>query len=493
MSEPPGVQQQLNPNKSTRSQTRSKFNKRSSSTVRDENGSDKITEDLPRVKFMKADETVLVDRPENQTMKAYKTANGNLKLTWTEEDTLYKFNDQGPFVIHMENIAPTEKPISDIKIGKLMILKRIKDIIETKRIGRNRVKITFSKKEFANQLLKDNNLAMENLKAFIPSNLVQRIGIIKFVDDDLTNDEIKDNIYVKNIKIKEASRFMKTIYDANDKSNVKKIPTGTVKIIFAGQLLPEVVELYGAKRKVSPYYFSVTQCFGCYRFGHTQKMCKAKKKCRNCGENLDDDHENCTKKIHCVNCNMNHSSTDKTCEERKRQEMIKRIMVDENISFFEANEKFPKISNRFEILEHLGDFPELPVNRNYHRGLENHKEDTYKMYNNYKQKKLTFGNHHLENRNFSQLFVEDEIIPSSPIKNNPYRTSDFEKFRNEIKNIKSVFDNFYKNDMNKGNPANNDLILIELGEKINKLAQFCINFENNLISELPSSGGTSNV
>lgn len=450
--------------------------------------------------FIDDDESTSGGNP-SKVLKAYKSTSGAMKLTWSEDNLLFNFTDQGPYTVYMENVTTTDKPISDIKVGKLLVLKRIKDIIEIKRIGRNRVKLGFAKKESANQLLKDSTLATENLKAYIPTILIQRIGIIKYVDEDLTNEEIKDNIYIKNIKVKEASRFMKTIRDPKDNTKDKKVPTGTVKVTFAGQTLPEVIDLYGAKRKVTPYYFSVTQCFGCYRFGHTQKNCRGKKKCRTCGENMEDNsHEKCSNKVKCVNCNENHSSTDKQCEERMRQETIKRVMVDENISFFEANEKFPKISNRFEMLEHLGDFPELPVSKNVHRVLENHREDTYKMYNNYKQKKLVNSNNRLDNRKFSQMFEDEERIPSSPITNNPYKASDFEKFRKELKDIKLVFDNFCKNDINKSNPANNDLVLMEIGDKINRLVQVCLKMDTNnheicyseqpSNSELPPSGGT---
>lgn len=464
--------------------TRSKSSKRQADELNNDPSMDKSSE--------KAAKNVKLTESENRSSE-----------TVPNENDIYSI-DQGPFVVYMEYVTQNDKPISDIKIGKLMGHKRVKDIIETKRIGRNRVKLSFAKRESANMVLKDKSLVADNLKAFIPSHLIQRIGIIKFIDEELTNTEIQDNIIAKNIKVKEASRFIKTIRNPDDSSKDKKIPTGTVKITFTGQLLPETIDLYGVKRKVSPYYFTVTQCFGCYRFGHTQKNCRAKKKCRVCGETIDGaTHDKCQNKVKCVNCNKDHSSTDKQCEERIRQDIIKRIMVDENISFFEANEKFPRVSNRFDILENLGEFPELPTNKNYHRVLENHRENTYQMYNNYKQRKIVNNNSLVDNRRFSHLFVQEEIVPSSPILNNPYKVLEFERFRNELKDIKAVFDSFCKNDMNRNNPANNDLALMEIGERINNLVQVCIEVdktnlakqstkpisENNKNSELPSSDG----
>lgn len=135
------------------------------------------------------------------------------------------------------------------------------------------MKITFSNRDKANVLINDKNLVTENVKAFLPVQFMQRIGILRNIDTGMSEEELLENTVCKeSIEIKEICRFMKASKDTENKE--RRTPLTTVKITFSGQVLPDEVEIYGVKRKVIQYLFTVTQRFQCYKFGHTKKKCK---------------------------------------------------------------------------------------------------------------------------------------------------------------------------------------------------------------------------
>ncbi|XP_062542480.1 uncharacterized protein LOC134210451 [Armigeres subalbatus] len=68
-----------------------------------------------------------------------------------------------------------------------------------------------------------------------------------------------------------------------------------------------------------------------------------------------------TKDDKCINCGGKHQAGNKMCKERKRRENILNTMRTEKLTYAEAEEQFPKLSNRFNILEvdSNEEFPEL--------------------------------------------------------------------------------------------------------------------------------------
>lgn len=402
---------------------------------------------------------------------------------------IYRHQDQGPFVVLIEtlNITPNLKPINDIKIGKLMKAKRIvKDIIEMKVTGRHKVKIIFSNKETANMIINDKNLVIENLKSYIPDQFVQRIGIVKHLDTDLTEEEMVENFECKNnIKVKSICRFFKNTKDDYNKD--KKIALTTVKITFEGQMLPDEIEIYNVKRKVFPYLFTVTQCFSCCRFGHTKKNCKNKRKnCINCGEEAHTEGtEKCKNVSKCVNCKASHRSTDKECAEFIRQSAIKKLMSLNNLSYWEANEKFPKTSNHFNVLEHLEDFPDLPtLDKNQNKMFNKEITDTNRMYHiTYKQK--TNKRVHDWNKPripYFNLPEDEEFSPTNRFIENPLRTSEIEKLKSEVKGIQDKMKVYTSLEDSNKHPGTLDDLLIDIGVYLKTSLDFLTNEQNSELS-----------
>lgn len=385
---------------------------------------------------------------------------------------LNKYNhlDQGPFIVFVETlkITPDSNSINDIKVGRLMKMKQLHNyIIDLKVTGRHRVKINFSNKDKANQLINDNNLVIDNLKAYVPDQFVQRIGIVKNIDTEISDDELMEHLSCKNgIQIKEITRFLKKTKDENNMDI--QIKLRTLKITFQGQLLPDEVEIYNVKRKVLPYLFTVTQCFGCGRYGHTKKNCKNKKKtCANCGE---EEHKNpeekCTRKSYCVNCKGSHKSTDKECAEFIRQSAMKKLMSLNNLSYWEANEKFPKTKNQYQVFENLEDFPELPeLNKNQNKMFNKEIEKTNRMYHIIYKRKNN-GEIHDWKQNRTEHFkplTEEWSETTSVVSHNPHKTTEVEKLRSEVLNIQKKIEGYMGKDESDNNPATLDSLLIDIG------------------------------
>lgn len=373
--------------------------------------------------FVKSLSQTKEDEKKNQTSEV-----SNFKKN------VYSHNDQGPFVVFMETLIVNKetKTINDIRVGKLMKVKNLtNDIIELRQTGRHRIKISFSNKNSANKLINDINLVTDNFKAFIPSQFIQRIGIIKNIETDISNDDLIDNTRCPDkIQIKETNRFFKTV-KINGKED-QKIPLTTVKIIFNGQKLPEFIYIYNVKRKVQPYIFSVTQCFKCLRYGHTKKNCKSKTtNCQNCGEIHDATKGKCERPTRCVNCKEQHISVNNECTEYIRQRAIKNIMSLKNLSFGEANEEFPKIRNSFSLLESIGDFPSLPATHQTDHQTRIEIAKTERMYQVYKERKQKTPR--VEPQRFFNTFEEEMELPNSPIPENPHRTSNSDRLLEKLK------------------------------------------------------------
>lgn len=370
---------------------------------------------------------------DSLSQKEEKESKGKNEVSYSKKN-LYRHNDQGPFIVFMETLTTNRdsKPINDIRMGKLMKAKKLmNDIIELRQTGRHRIKISFSNKHSANQLINDINLVTENLKAFIPSQFIQRIGIVKNIETDLSNEELIENIKCPdNIDIKETNRFFRTIKTSG--KDDKKVPLTTVKLIFLGQKLPEFVYIYNVKRKVQPYIFSVTQCFKCLRYGHTKKNCKSKtSNCQNCGEIHEATNGKCERQQKCVNCKEQHISVNNECTEYIRQRAIKNIMSLKNLSFGEANEEFPKIRNSFSLLENVDDFPALPGIHQKDHQTRIQIAKTERMYQSYREKKQKTPRFEITRVPYR---VENEVeLPNSPILSNPHKTPDSDRILEKLK------------------------------------------------------------
>jgi hypothetical protein len=123
----------------------------------------------------------------------------------------------------------------------------------------------------------------------------------------------------------------------------KRSPNGLQILTFGTRTLPENV-LCGYERfAVKKYYPNPLRCMVCCQYGHTKNWCKTKEQpiCKDCSKTK---HENkCQAPKKCVNCappNDGHSSFDKDCPTRTKENIITRMKIDRGISYGMARKIF---------------------------------------------------------------------------------------------------------------------------------------------------------
>lgn len=279
----------------------------------------------------------------------------------------YEHTDIAPFIVHIQksSSSPNENVnLHPVSFGRFLKKNIFKNIINgsLKKIGRNRLSLSFSNYADANNFINDPSLVSNNYKVFIPSFHITRVGLIRGVPSDWAPDEIINNISVplgcgKIIKVRRLNRKVKI----ND--NVSWKPTETVVITFDGQVLPKRVFACYTALPVELYIFPTIQCFKCCRYGHTKVNCRSNPRCFKCGN----DHfgESCTADVDCTVscclCKGSHFATSKSCPEHLRQENIKSFMAQNCVSYAEASKHYPSVNKSYA--EILTSTPEISNNK----------------------------------------------------------------------------------------------------------------------------------
>lgn len=265
---------------------------------------------------------------------------------------LYEATDLSPYVVHIQKKFDTQnsaQTLHPITLGHFLKKRSFNNIINgsLKRIGRNRISLSFSRYVDANSFLNDPSLAKEKLKAFVPSINVCRIGIVKGVPTEWSPEEIMENISVPAGcgKVIKARRLN---YKIHEPTPVWK-PSQTVVLTFDGQILPKRVFCCYNSMPVELYTFPTIQCFNCCRFGHTKVQCRSNPQCFKCGEKHSADtcsieDESNSK---CCHCGGIHYAINKKCPEFERQKSIKHYMAHSCVSYAEASQLHPPISKLY--------------------------------------------------------------------------------------------------------------------------------------------------
>jgi hypothetical protein len=274
----------------------------------------------------------------------------------------YGPEDEGPYTVLMQYIKVDEKtPLYEMRTGR--ILQGINNKLEVaiKKIARTRNKLTFKKREEANEILESTKLAKHNLRAYIPEYILITEGVVSNVPPEITETEIKQELEQK-YKIKKVEKIKR--YDNKTKSFRT---TNCVKITFLGKQLPEHVSIYYGRHQVSHYVYKPKICNTCFRYGHSTTKCnRTEKCCEFCGK-TGHAEINCKETHTCFYCKLSdHCTTDKRiCAEYKKQLKINNLMAAKKLTFNEAAEEFERINRNYAkaMTYTEADFPKLGENR----------------------------------------------------------------------------------------------------------------------------------
>lgn len=268
------------------------------------------------------------------------------------------------------NVPNERLSISKLQVGDILYrkMKIGEEIEEIRKIGRNKIIVKCKDASSANKIVDSDVITMMKFEAFIPYAFVTRTVVIKNVDIEFQEDELKEDIQCGSYKIMSVKRMNRRHFD-NGQMVIG--PSQSIKLVFNGCEFPRWVYLWGVRLPCEPFIPPLIQCFLCQRYNHTASQCKGKKVCRICG-NKDSEHECANAEICCNNCKGDHRADSQECPEKKRQKAIKEVMGFQNITYMEAAAQIPRYNevnlfsaitkNSFDVLENYDEeYPEMGI------------------------------------------------------------------------------------------------------------------------------------
>lgn len=182
----------------------------------------------------------------------------------------------------------------------------IKGVTAIHRVNAFKIAVIFKQYNTANNFINNSTFLDKNcMRAYIPATQIEKTGIIRFVPTNLSNQEL----YSKLSSIYEIiaiRRFTKKV-------GHERVPLQTASITFLSNILPDHVQYDLFSYRVFEYVPPLQQCFKCFKFNHSAKVCNGKQRCSICsGEHL---YKDCDKpnEISCVNCSGPHLAISKLC------------------------------------------------------------------------------------------------------------------------------------------------------------------------------------
>lgn len=306
--------------------------------------SDSVSNDIPNNSNQPLEKPIVLSSTSNNGL----SPQGFISIARTK----YEHTDIAPFVVHVqrETQSPDDSTtLHPVTFGKFMKRNAFQSIVEgsVKKIGRNRISLAFSDYNNANLFISSNSLAPNNLKAFIPSFNVTRMGLVRGVPSEWSPEEVIENISVPNGcgKILKVRRInFKTMVEG---APVWK-PTQSIVVTFDGQVLPKRIFMCYNSLPVELYTYPTIQCYNCCRFGHTKLQCRSKPQCYKCGKDHTGDKCNVEEEsVSCCLCSGTHFAISKSCPEFTRQKQIKVNMAENSISYGEASKLFPPVTKSY--------------------------------------------------------------------------------------------------------------------------------------------------
>lgn len=238
-----------------------------------------------------------------------------------KDDEINNFANHEVCVTSLENIP------KQMAFARLLRSENIKNVTRIKYKSFNKVLIQFQNKEDATKLMECQKFKDMGWRCQLINEMSLSYGVVKGVDLELKEQEIMDILECTTeiISVKRLRRV---------NSENKWVDCESIRVCFKSNNLPSHIYAYDCRLTVEPYVFPVTQCSGCWQFGHVVKYCPLKKKiCPKCGGN----HENCdTSNISCLNCKGNHFVLDKKCPLFLKEKDIRNIMSTEQVPYRKA-------------------------------------------------------------------------------------------------------------------------------------------------------------
>lgn len=166
----------------------------------------------------------------------------------------YKSNSIGPFSVIIEGIEKGHQigRYNHLKIAQDIFNSNLKDIIDVKVKGKNKLAVNFLSAQVANNFVKENQLNKEKevYKIYIPRNQVTRKGIARDVNPIFSEIDLM-SMCETNYKILEVKRLSRKIN--KEDGSVDYVSSGTVLFTFEGIILPREIKFCYLVIPIIPY------------------------------------------------------------------------------------------------------------------------------------------------------------------------------------------------------------------------------------------------
>ncbi|KAJ8717957.1 hypothetical protein PYW07_006899 [Mythimna separata] len=127
----------------------------------------------------------------------------------------------------------------------------------------------------------------------------------------------------------------------------KLVPLTTVAITFSSTTLPKYVFINLFRYQVNTYIPPLVQCYKCFKFNHSAKICRSEQMCSSCsGNHL---YKEClTDTLLCINCGGAHLAISRDCPiKKKKLEEKRNLIVNQHRTFA----SIVKDDNNFPVLK----------------------------------------------------------------------------------------------------------------------------------------------
>ncbi|KAJ8737073.1 hypothetical protein PYW07_000344 [Mythimna separata] len=224
---------------------------------------------------------------------------------------LFIENTNSEYIVYVESTEQEKVGNKNPITFTNLITDNVKGVLGVHRINAHKIGITFRKAAAANNFLKMEDFLWKNkLKAFIPSYLTERIGVLRFVPKELSNEEIYKNI-VCDSEVISVKRFMR-------KEEGHLVPLNTITVTFASTSLPQYAYIKLFRYEVKAYIPPLLQCYKCLKFNHSAKACRGEQNCSSCAGRHS--YKECdVEEITCINCAGNHLAISRDCPIKKQK------------------------------------------------------------------------------------------------------------------------------------------------------------------------------
>ncbi|KAI5724384.1 uncharacterized protein LOC113466697 isoform X2 [Diaphorina citri] len=150
--------------------------------------------------------------------------------------------------------------ISNQKCGMLIneIVTNKSDAVEIRRFNRSKILVVRTSSFTANEIVMNERMR-NTYNPFVPFNYVNRVGILRDVDEDFDDNLLLESIDARQFRVKSVQRLNRKVVSPT--REVSYVKSRSVKVIFDGQDIPSHVFLFYCKIECAPFIQRVVQCY----------------------------------------------------------------------------------------------------------------------------------------------------------------------------------------------------------------------------------------